>query len=205
MNEHLKEHIKLVKHAEALNGRRVAIVFEGRDSAGKSASIKYLTQYLNPKRFDICPSFMPSKTLMKSWLSGWAKKLPKENQIVLFDRSWYSRALVQPVNEWCTEKQYKSFAKNVRTWESEQDVIFIKFWLSIDKSKQAQNLIDRQNSELIFWKYSENDAKALENFGKMTVAKELMFDFSDAWIIIDFNDREIGKLKMIREINRRLK
>ena len=92
------------------------VILEGRDTAGKTGTIRTLTQYLNPQWFSVCLSSKPSPHAMDNWLASWLKKMPADNQIVFYDRSWYSRALVQPVNGWCSEKQYSNFMKSVLIW-----------------------------------------------------------------------------------------
>ena len=96
------------KFADQNNGK-IAIVLEWRDTAGKSSTIRELTHYLNPAWYQVVPSTKPSKRTMNNWLGYCTGKMPADSQIVFYDRSWYSRAIVQYVNGWCTEKQYQNF------------------------------------------------------------------------------------------------
>ena len=112
---------KLNRLAENLNSP-VAVILEGRDTAGKSSTIRKLTHYLPPDLYSVCLSHKPSKRAMSSWLGYWETKLPQQNQIVFFDRSWYSRAMVQHLNQWCTPKQYEIFMRDHKNWEANQPV-----------------------------------------------------------------------------------
>jgi len=176
----------------------IAIVFEGRDSAGKSGAIRRVTEYLPPNKYSIHHSKMPKKSHMKNWLGYWSKQLPKPGQVTLFDRSWYSRALVQRVNGWCTERQALNFIQDVPLWEAERDIVFIKFWLSISEETQRKRLKEREVSPLTFWKYSSNDALALSSYDKMTLAKADVIDSS--FHIVDFNNKERGQREVLQVI-----
>ena len=176
------------------NSERVAVVLEGRDTAGKSSTIRAVTEYLNPAWYSIVPSTKPSASAMANWLSHWAQKLPGKYQIVFYDRSWYSRALCQQLNGWCTPRQYENFLTNYKAWEfgaeSGQKVRFIKFWLSISEDEQKRRIEKRQNSPLTYWKFSENDLSSLSNYDKMSILKERVIDSS--WHVIDYNDKQKG-------------
>ena len=150
----LQNFIKLNELAENIhaNGRRVAVVLEGRDGAGKSGTVKEITRYMPPYAYRVQPSFMPSKRMMKSWLPEWKKLLPKKGQMVIYDRSWYSRALLQPVMGWCSERQYKNFMRDVTEWEHDQQFEVVKVWLSVNEKKQRQLLSRRIDDPLRYWK-----------------------------------------------------
>ena len=138
----LQNFIKLNELAENIHatGRRVAIVLEGRDGAGKSGTVQEITRYMPPYAYRVQPSFMPSKRMMKSWLPEWKKLLPKKGQMVIYDRSWYSRALLQPVMGWCSDRQYDNFMRDVTDWEHDQQFEVVKIWLSVNEKKQRQLL-----------------------------------------------------------------
>ena len=180
---------KLNRLAENLSAP-VAVILEGRDTAGKSSTIRELTHYLPPDLYSVCLSHKPSKAAMKSWLAYWQTKLPKQNQIVFFDRSWYSRAMVQHLNGWCTPKQYEIFMRDHKNWEANQPVRLIKFWLSISEDEQKRRIEYRKNSPLTYWKFSENDQNALSYYDRMTLLKERVVD-SD-WHVIDYNNKKEG-------------
>jgi len=130
------QQIELNKIVEKDFGR-VAVILEGRDTAGKTGTIRELTHYLPTSKYSISLSAMPSVWDMEFWFDSWTKKMPSDNQIVFFDRSWYSRAMVQKLNGWCTDTQYETFMEKVLEWEDSQDVTFIKLWLSISEDEQT--------------------------------------------------------------------
>ena len=180
---------------------RVAVILEGRDTAGKTGTIRELTHYLPTNKYSVSLSAKPNKHDMKHWLKSWKKKLPGDNQIVFFDRSWYSRAMVQKVNNWCSEKQYNAFMENVLSWEAKQkNVKFIKLWLSISEEEQAIRIGERKTSPLKSWKFSPNDAVALSKYDQMTILKERVFTTLGEWHSIDYNDKATGRLSLITKI-----
>ena len=183
------------------NFGRVAVILEGRDTAGKTGTIRELTHYLPTNKYSVSLSAKPNKHDMKHWLKSWKKKLPGDNQIVIFDRSWYSRAMVQKLNNWCSEKEYQKFMSEVLNWEAKQkDVKFIKLWLSISEEEQSIRIGKRQTSPLTSWKFSENDAIALSKYDQMTLLKERVFTTLGEWHSIDYNDKATGRLSLITKI-----
>ena len=180
---------------------RVAVILEGRDTAGKTGTIRELTHYLPTNKYSVSLSAKPNKHDMKHWLKSWKKKLPGDNQIVFFDRSWYSRAMVQKLNNWCSEKEYQKFMSEVLNWEAKQKgVKFIKLWLSISEEEQSIRIGKRQTSPLTSWKFSENDAIALSKYDQMTLLKERVFTTLGEWHSIDYNDKATGRLSLITKI-----
>jgi len=192
---------KLNRLAENLSAP-VAVILEGRDTAGKSSTIRELTHYLPPDLYSVCLSHKPSKAAMKSWLAYWQTKLPKQNQIVFFDRSWYSRAMVQHLNGWCTPKQYEIFMRDHKNWEANQPVRLIKFWLSISEDEQKRRIEQRKNSPLTYWKFSANDENALSHYDRMSILKERVID-SD-WHTINFENKSKGIKKLLDTLCRDL-
>ena len=184
---------------------RVAVVLEGRDTAGKTGSIRELTHYLPTSKYSISMSTKPNAWDMEHWLTAWQNKLPANNQIVFFDRSWYSRAMVQKINGWCTDEQYENFMLNVLEWEAQQDVTFIKCWLSISEEEQALRIGDRQVSPLTKWKFSQNDATALSKYDQMTLLKERVMTTCGEWHNLDYNDKSEGRLSLITTVVNQLK
>ena len=180
---------KLNRLAENLSAP-VAVILEGRDTAGKSSTIRELTHYLPPDLYSVCFSHKPSKRAMASWLPYWETRLPRKNQIVFFDRSWYSRAMVQHLNGWCSPRQYKNFMRRHKNWEANQPVRFIKFWLSISEQEQQRRILERKHSPLTYWKFSANDENALSHYDRMSILKERVID-SD-WHTVDYADKKRG-------------
>ena len=185
------------------NSDSLAIVFEGRDSAGKSGTIKMLSQYLPPNLFSIEHSKKPTKRAMRNWFGYWNKRLPKRGQVRFFDRSWYSRALVQRVNAWCSETQAQNFLANVSDWEQQSGTRVIKFYLSISKDEQQYRLNKRKKSPLTYWKFSANDKLALDSFDRMTLAKEECIGTD--WIVIDYNDKRAGRIALLERLIQEIK
>ena len=180
---------------------KVAVVLEGRDTAGKSGTIRELTHYLPTYNYSVSLSSKPSSKDMKHWLQFWKSKMPRNNQIVFFDRSWYSRAMVQKINGWCSDRQYQRFMDKVNRWEEKQKgVTFIKFWLSISEEEQARRLEERRKNPLKSWKLSENDRKALSYYDTMTLLKEKVITTCGDWHTIDYNDKEVGRLNLITKL-----
>ena len=200
MNELEKQQIRLNKKVKGDFGK-IAIILEGRDTAGKTGTIRELTHYLPLNKYSIHLSTKPNKSTMKHWLRYWAKRMPSTNQIIFYDRSWYSRALVQRVNNWCTDRQYQSFMKSVQGWEDSKNVRFIKFWLSISEDTQSRLIERRKSSPLTDWKFSPNDEIALSYFDQMTLLKEKVITTTKNWNVIDYNDKQKGRLDLITRLN----
>jgi hypothetical protein len=189
------------------NNKKVAIVFEGRDSAGKGSTIKRFTEYLNPRGFKVVALGLPSDEEKKNWFGRYEKHLPNPGEIVFFDRSWYNRAVVEPALGYCTEDQYKEFMDKVIPWEEKlinDGVILIKFWFSITQEKQIKRFELRQQSPLKYWKFSPNDAKVLDKWEVIGNFKNQMFNKTSSrmspWVIINSNDKKIGRLNAMRYV-----
>jgi polyphosphate kinase 2 len=189
------------------NNKKVAIVFEGRDSAGKGSTIKRFIEYLNPRGFKVVALGLPTDEDKKNWFGRYEKHLPNPGEIVFFDRSWYNRAVVEPAMGYCTEEQYKDFMDKVIPWEENlirEGVIFIKFWFSITQEKQIKRFELRQQSPLKYWKFSPNDAKVLDKWEVIGNFKNQMFTKTSSnmspWVIINSNDKKIGRLNAMRYV-----
>lgn len=189
------------------NNKKVAIVFEGRDAAGKGSTIKRFIEYLDPKGFKVVALGVPTEEEKNNWFQRYEKHLPNEGEIVFFDRSWYNRAVVEPAMGYCTEEQYQDFMGKVIPWEEKLirgGVILIKFWFSITQDKQVKRFELRQKSPLKYWKFSPNDAKVLDKWEVIGNFKRQMFQQTSStlspWVIINSNDKKIGRLNAIRYV-----
>ena len=182
------------------NFEPVAVVLEGRDTAGKSSTIRELTHYLPTPKFSVVLSTKPSKSTMANWLGFWAQKMPVSG-ICFYDRSWYSRAMVQKINGWCSDRQYKNFMRDVNAWEQDQGIRFIKFWLSISEDEQRARIVKREKSPLTNWKLSPNDKIALSYYDQMTLLKERVLTTTKNWHSINYNDKSKGRLELITTLN----
>ena len=189
------------------DNKKVAIVFEGRDAAGKGSTIKRFIEYLNPRGFRVVALGVPTEDEKNNWFGRYEKHLPNAGEIVFFDRSWYNRAVVEPAMEYCSEEQYQHFMDNVIDWEEKMirnGVILIKFWFSITQDKQIKRFELRQKSPLKYWKFSPNDAKVLDKWEVIGNFKRQMFQQTSSrlspWVIINSNDKKIGRLNAIRYV-----
>ena len=190
------------------NNKRVMIIFEGRDTAGKGGAIKRFTQYLNPRKFRVVALQKPTEVeLGQFYFQRYFKHLPNPGEIVFFDRSWYNRAIVEPVFGFCTQEQYKQFMKEVPEIEHaliDDGIILIKFWYSVTKENQQNRFKERMTNPLKRWKLSSVDQKAQEMWDKITFYQEEMFSrthTSDApWIIVDSNNQKRARLESIRYV-----
>jgi len=201
--------IELLKLQEWVikNNKKVAIVFEGRDSAGKGSTIKRFIEYLNPRGFKVVALGLPTDEEKKNWFERYEKHLPNPGEMVFFDRSWYNRAVVEPALGYCTEEQYNDFMNKVIPWEEklmDNGVILIKFWFSITQEKQIKRFELRQQSPLKYWKFSPNDAKVLDKWEIISNFKNQMFNRTSSnrspWVIINSNDKKIGRLNAMRYV-----
>ena len=190
------------------NKKRVMIIFEGRDAAGKGGAIKRFTQYLNPRKFRIAALPKPTEVEMgQFYFQRYFKHLPDPGEIVFFDRSWYNRAVVEPVFGFCTKEQYERFMLEVPEIEHSlvnDGIILIKFWFSITKETQEKRFKERLTNPLKRWKLSPVDKKAQEMWDKVTWYKEEMFSKTHTsyapWIIVDSNDKKRARLESIRYV-----
>ena len=205
--EKFRLQIELLKLQEwvLMHNKRVAIIFEGRDAAGKGSAIKRIVENLMPKHHRVVELGSPNSKQNKSWFKTYEKKLPKSGEIVFFDRSWYSRAMVQPTMNYCSIAQYKYFMRKVNRWEEKEikkGLILIKFYLSIDKDTQVKRFNFRRNHILKYWKLSENDVESLTKWDKYTYYKTKMFEKTSTeispWIIINAKNKLTARLNAIR-------
>ncbi len=182
-------------------GKRLVIVFEGRDAAGKGSTIKRFTENMIPSHFRVVALGIPTPKESRNWFARYRKHFPDPGQVVFFDRSWYTRALIEPTMGYCSESQYKYFMRKVLDWEHKQideGVMIIKFYLSIDQDTQLYRFEQRLESPLTYWKFSENDLKAREKWEVFTRFKEQMFAYTSSekspWIVVNANTKKEARL-----------
>ena len=201
------ELIKLQQWVEA-NDEKVVIIFEGRDAAGKGGAIRRITQHLNPREFKVVALPKPTDEEQGEWyFQRYINNLPREGKIVFFDRSWYNRAVVEPVNGFCTEKEYNIFMNQVNDFERmiiESGIRLIKFYFSISKSEQIKRFEDIKTSPLKKWKFSKVDQKAIELWDSYTDYKKKMFEKTNTeispWIIIKANRKSAARLESMQKV-----
>ena len=188
--------------------KRVMILFEGRDAAGKGGAIKRFTEYLNPRKFRVVALPKPTEVEMgQFYFQRYFQHLPNPGEIVFFDRSWYNRAVVEPVFNFCTQEQYEKFMKEVPQIEQaliDDGIVLIKFWFSISKENQEKRFTERMTNPLKHWKLSPIDKKAQELWNEISFYKEQMFSRThkseNPWILIDSNNKKKARLESIRYV-----
>lgn len=190
------------------NKKKVMIIFEGRDAAGKGGSIRRFVEHLNPRSMRVVALSKPTELERGQWyFRRYVKELPQPGEIVFFDRSWYNRAVVEPVMGFCSDKQYKTFLMQVPEFEQmliEDDVHIIKFWFSIKKEVQLARFTSRKTDPLKLWKISPVDELGQELWDRYTHFKEEMFSKTHTmvapWTIIQANNKKIARLESIRHV-----
>lgn len=162
------------------NNMRVIVIFEGRDAAGKGGAIRRITERINPRHFRIVALPRPTEVEQTQWyFQRYIQQFPKAGEIVFFDRSWYNRAVVEPVNGFCTHEEYKLFMKQVNDFErmiTESGILLVKIYMSISKKEQAKRFEDIRNNPLKQWKMSKVDERAQELWDSYTDYKKNMFE-----------------------------
>jgi polyphosphate kinase 2 len=190
------------------NNMRVAIIFEGRDSSGKGGAIKRFTEHLNPRAMRVVALNKPTDVEQGQWyFRRYIKELPNPGELVFFDRSWYNRAVVEPVMGFCSQKQYDKFMVQVPEFEHmlyEDGVKVIKFWFSISKGEQVKRFDSRMENPLKRWKFSPVDKEGQKKWDDYTYYKEQMFarthtSFSP-WIIVKTNDKMTARLESMKYV-----
>ncbi len=189
-------------------GLRVAIIFEGRDAAGKGGSIKRFAEHLNPRSMRVVALAKPTEVEQGQWyFRRYIKELPNPGEIVFFDRSWYNRAVVEPVMGFCDKQQYKQFMVQVPEFEHmlyEDGVVLIKFWFSISAKEQKKRFAARLENPLKRWKFSPVDLRGQELWDDYTYYKEQMFSKTHTtfspWTIIHTNDKREARLESMRYV-----
>jgi len=205
-----KLQVELVKLQQWVkkNNKRVAIIFEGRDAAGKGGNIRRFTEHLNPRSMRLVALNKPTLVEKGQWyFRRYIQQLPNPGELVFFDRSWYNRAVVEPVMGFCTQPQYEQFMAQLPEFEHmlyEDGVIIIKFWLSITKEEQLTRFNAREDNPLKRWKFSPVDKKGQEYWDDYTKYKEQMFSKTHTsfspWIIVKTNNKETARLESMRYV-----
>ena len=189
-------------------GERVAIIFEGRDAAGKGGAIQRLTQHLNPRSARIVALSKPTTTEAGQWyFQRYAARMPTRGEIAIFDRSWYNRAAVEPVFGFCTPEETDHFLDEAPAFEAmltRDGIRIIKFFLTIGREMQMKRLFERWHDPLDRWKISDIDAKAIKKWNAYSAAFETMLKRTDSaaapWTVIRANDKRRARLEVIRHL-----
>lgn len=190
------------------NKKKVIVLFEGRDAAGKGGAIRRITAHINPRYYRIVALPKPTEEEIGQWyFQRYVNKLPKAGEMVFFDRSWYNRAVVEPVNNFCTKEQYETFMNQVNDFERmiiESDTYLIKFYFSINKEEQARRFKDIKTSPLKKWKMTPVDMNAQELWDEYTKYKVKMMEHtnpeSSPWITIKANQKSTARIAAAKYI-----
>ncbi len=190
------------------NDRRLVVVFEGRDAAGKGGTIKRFTEHLNPRGARVVALEKPTARESTQWyFQRYVQHLPAAGEIVLFDRSWYNRAGVERVMGFCTPAQYDEFMRQAPLFEQMlvgDGVDLVKFWFSVSADEQRTRFAIRQVDPVRQWKLSPMDLASLDKWGDYTRAKEAMLEATDTpdapWTIVKSNDKKRARVEAMRHV-----
>ena len=188
--------------------QRMIILFEGRDTAGKGGSIEMFSRVLNPRQCRVVALPGPSERERTEWyFQRYAVHLPAVGEIVLFDRSWYNRAGVEKVMEFCTPEQTQAFLNAAPEFERhlvDDGILLYKYWLCCDQEVQEKRFENRLNNPMKRWKLSPIDIKARQHYEDYTEARELMLAATHTefapWTLVDFNDQPLGRLTLLSDL-----
>ncbi|MGA7203642.1 MAG: polyphosphate kinase 2 [Specibacter sp.] len=201
------ELLKLQQWIKA-TGRRVVILFEGRDAAGKGGTIKRFTEHLNPRGARVVALEKPSERESSQWyFQRYVAHLPSSGEMVLFDRSWYNRTGVERVMGFCTPAQYEEFVRQAPVFEKmlvNDGITVIKFWFSVTQAEQRTRFVIRQVDPVRQWKLSPMDLASLDKWDAYTAAKERMLKRTDTrhapWTVVKSNDKKRARLAAMRHV-----
>jgi polyphosphate kinase len=193
-------------------GRRLAVVIEGRDTAGKGGVIAAIAATLSPRQCRTIALPKPSEREHSQWyLQRYVPHLPAAGEIVLFDRSWYNRAGVEPVMGYCSPQEARAFLKAAPVFEKllvDDGLLLFKYWLTVDQAQQEKRFAERLDDPLKRWKLSPVDLKAREKYAEYGRARDVMLAATHTkaapWTLVDFNDQRLGRLTLIRHLLDRL-
>lgn len=205
------ELLKLQHHVKA-TGQKLVILFEGRDAAGKGGTIKRFMEHLNPRGARVVALEKPTEQEKGQWyFQRYIRHLPTSGEIVLFDRSWYNRAVVERVMGFCTDQEYQTFMHQVPEFEKhliESGIVLVKFWFSVTRDEQRARFASRENDPLKQWKLSPVDKASLNKWDDYTLAKEAMFFNTDTaespWIVIKSDCKKRARLNAMRYVLNKL-
>lgn len=192
----------------AAEGRRLLVIFEGRDTAGKGGAISAIADVLNPRQCHVVALSKPTEVERTQWyFQRYVPHLPAAGQIALFDRSWYNRAGVERVMGWCTDEEYRRFLKQAPVFEKllvDDGILLFKYWLTVDQAQQEQRFRERLEDPLKRWKLSPIDLKSREKYREYGEARDAMLEATHTkhapWTLVDFDDQRLGRLTLIRDL-----
>jgi len=189
-------------------GKRIVVIFEGRDTAGKGGVINAISQRLNPRQVRTIALDKPNDREQSQWyFQRYIQHLPSAGEMVLLDRSWYNRAGVEKVMGYCTKQQYRDFLEQTPIFEQmivDDGILLLKYWLAVDQEEQEAWFSERVDDPLKRWKLSPIDLKAREHYEEYGRARDAMFEATHSkhapWFVVNFNDQKRGRLNLIRHL-----
>jgi len=201
------ELLKLQNHVKD-KGLKILMIFEGRDAAGKGGTIKRITEHLNPRGARVVALEKPSDTEKTQWyFQRYVKHLPSAGEIVLFDRSWYNRAMVEPVMGFCTEREHHKFLKDAPQFEKmivDEDIKIFKFYFSVSKDEQKKRFKARETDPLKQYKLSPVDKESQGLWNEYSLAKFMMLSSTHTkiapWTIIKSDDKKKARINAMKHI-----
>ena len=201
------ELIKLQEHIKN-KGLKVVVIFEGRDTAGKGGTIKRITEALNPRICRVVALGTPTEREKTQWyFQRYVAHLPAAGEMVLFDRSWYNRAGVERVMNFCTDEEYQEFLRSCPEFERmlvRSGIVLIKYWLSVDYEEQARRFQARIENPSKRWKISKMDLEARKSWVDYSRAKDDMFKYTDIkqapWFVVESHDKRRARLNCIAHL-----
>ena len=206
--------VELLKMQKWVNetGQRIVLIFEGRDAAGKGGTIKRFTEHLNPRGATVVALPAPSEGERGQWyFQRYVQHLPAEGEIVFFDRSWYNRAVVEPVMGFCTPAETVRFLRDTVLFEQmliNDGLRLFKFWFSVSREEQLRRVMSRAQDHLKQWKLSDVDMRSLPLWDEFTEAKKMMFAGTDTkaspWVVVKSDDKKRARLNCMRFVLRSL-
>ena len=201
------ELIKMQNHLER-TGKKMIILFDGRDASGKGGTIRRVTRYMNGKRYRVVALGKPNESQKTELhMKRYIEQFPHAGEIVLFDRSWYNRAMVEPVMGFCTKAQYQRFLKKVTSYEENfildaGKTILLKLYFSVSKEEQARRFERRKNDPLRQWKLSEVDLQAQDLWGEFTEKKRILLEKTHTekskWWIIRSDNKHLARRETMK-------
>ncbi|WP_420627663.1 polyphosphate kinase 2 [Candidatus Leptofilum sp.] len=204
----LQEELIKLQYWVQEKGLRVVILFEGRDAAGKGGVIKRITERMNPRIARIVALGTPSdRQKTQWWFQRYVAQLPAAGEIVLFDRSWYNRALVERVMGFCTDDQYREFLRSCPQFERmlvRSGIFVLKYWFSVSDEEQERRFQSRLTTPVKRWKLSPMDVESRNRWMEYSRAKDMMFDHTDIkqcpWFVVPSDDKKRARLNCISHI-----
>ncbi|MBR2394803.1 MAG: hypothetical protein IKA98_04835, partial [Candidatus Methanomethylophilaceae archaeon] len=206
--EELSEELGILQQKLAASDRALVLVFEGRDAAGKGGSIRRVTRALNPRGYRAVPVAAPvGDERVHTYLWRFARSMPKRGNTVIFDRSWYGRMMVEPIEGFCTQEEYNRSASEINGFERsivESGGIVIKFWMEISKDEQLRRFEARRDNPLKRWKITDEDWRNRDKWDAYETHVDTMLSTTNTpwapWVVVESEDKKYGRIKVLETI-----